>query len=187
MFTRFHLGDDIVDPLKLTAEKFKPAVVADALAHINRYNGNGLFKISVAQHSFILSRHVPVHLRMAALTHDIPEVFTGDINGPLLAMLGPKIISFQNEVLRNLANILQIDYTLYMELSPFDKRISTDEREAIFPCHSGWKNENTVKGLGATFSPIEPDYAKKQWLAEFYDCIALQQQEDTAVAGADVS
>jgi hypothetical protein len=184
----FHLGDQMVDPLKLTRQQFQPHIVADALSHIIRYSGMGLFKISVAQHSTVLAQHVPDHLKLAALTHDVPEIFCGDVNGPVLRQLGPRIDDFQNEILKRLAEIFNIPHTDYMEISTFDRRISTDEREAIFPNHSAWKSESTYKALGAKFTNQHPWQAANDWLEAFSQCITIQrwQADDVASAGVVV-
>lgn len=183
MIKSFHLGDELVDPLKLTREDFRPWWVADALAHINRYCGQGLFKLSVAQHSVVLSHSVPNHLAMAALTHDVPEIFTGDVHGLLLTKLAPKLESYQCDVLRNLASVLGISYADYLAITPWDKRIVNDERKALFPNCSVAEQAC----LGVNIVPFTPDEARKSWIERFTECAALQRRQAPHGAGSDVA
>lgn len=180
---QFHLGDQMVNPLKLRRDEFRPWWVADALASINRYGGQGLFKLSVAQHSVILSHLVPSHLAMAALTHDVPEIFTGDVHGLLLTKLAPELEEFQSNILRNLATILDISYAEYLSITPWDKRIVNDERKALFPNCS--IPEQTL--LGASIVPLTSCEARTSWIERFTECAALQQRQAPNGVGADVA
>lgn len=61
-------------------------VIARALAHINRFTGHG-GTYSVAQHCVLMAGQVPAHLAFAALRHDAPEAYIGDVSAPLKAHL----------------------------------------------------------------------------------------------------
>lgn len=54
--------------------------IARALSRMFRSGGRREW--SVAQHSLLVSRHVPPELELAALVHDIEEPFTGDMPKP---------------------------------------------------------------------------------------------------------
>lgn len=185
MTKSFHLGDAMVNPLKLTKEDFRPWWVADALAHINRYCGQGLFKLSVAQHSVVLSNIVPEKLALAALTHDVPEIFTGDVHGLLLSKLAPKLEAYQSDILRNLAPLLGIPYADYLAITPWDKRIVYDERKALFPNCSNEIPDQVC--LGAQIVPLTTDEARNAWIARFSECAAIQQRQAPNGVGADVA
>lgn len=62
--------------------------IAGGLAHINRFNGQSNFPISVAQHSINVSYLVPPEQALAALFHDAAEAFIGDITTPMKTVLG---------------------------------------------------------------------------------------------------
>jgi hypothetical protein len=67
-------------------------VIASALCFVNRYNGHaGAY--SVAQHSIHVHQQIKFlfpndyRLQMAALLHDAPEAYLGDITSPLKSLL----------------------------------------------------------------------------------------------------
>lgn len=78
--TKSGLWFDLIDP--------EPHMVclediARGLAKTNRFCGQTDLPYSVAEHCVRMSRIVPDGLEMDALTHDIAEYVTGDMNKPL--------------------------------------------------------------------------------------------------------
>lgn len=60
--------------------------IAWALAGQIRFNGQHPLRLTVAQHSVDVMRRIPEHhkpLRLAALLHDAPEAYLGDVVSPL--------------------------------------------------------------------------------------------------------
>lgn len=62
------------------------AVIAGALAHINRFTGH-IGQYSVAQHSVMAAHMAPDGLKLDALLHDASEAYLGDVSAPLKAYL----------------------------------------------------------------------------------------------------
>ena len=57
--------------------------IAHALANICRFNGHSTRFYSVAEHSLLVAKNVPMHLRAWALLHDAAEAYVCDVARPL--------------------------------------------------------------------------------------------------------
>lgn len=77
-----------VDPLNVTADQVHPRDIAHALAHVCRFGGHVAVFYSVAEHSVAVARQAwrltgDVEVTLAALLHDAPEAYLGDVPRPL--------------------------------------------------------------------------------------------------------
>ena len=77
--------------------------IAHALSQICRYGGHCRYPYSVGQHSVFVSERVkrqgcPRHIQLAALLHDSPEAFLGDIPRPTKSLFGPGYITLTQKM-----------------------------------------------------------------------------------------
>lgn len=70
-------------PLDPRAEEVRVQDIAHALANLCRFGGHCTHFYSVAQHSVIVSRLVPVRHALQALLHDAAEAYLVDVPRPL--------------------------------------------------------------------------------------------------------
>lgn len=148
--------------LTMTRADLIPFDVATALSRINRYGGQGRFPLSVAQHSTLLSKAVPSRLALAALTHDIPEMWTGDVLRPVKDEC-PDYNAVEERFTRKLAQVLGVPYEQYLEIVPFDKRICNDEQSALFEDFTADQKQM----LWVNVQPMTPDEARDEWFLRF--------------------
>lgn len=62
--------------------------IARGLSNIVRFGGQITEPYTVAQHSILVMRLAPEELKFAALMHDAPEAYIGDVIKPLKVLLG---------------------------------------------------------------------------------------------------
>lgn len=100
--------------------------IAHALSNLCRFGGHTSRFYSVAQHSVLMSRHLPLagDLALQALLHDAPEAYLVDIPRPIKDML-PDYKIIEDKIWRVIARRFQLPE----ELSPSIKR--ADDRMLV--------------------------------------------------------
>lgn len=74
-------------PMDPRADEIEIEDIAHSLAMQCRFNGHSLDFFSVAQHSVIVSRHVPREYALDGLLHDATEAYCGDVIRPIKCVL----------------------------------------------------------------------------------------------------
>lgn len=158
----------VVDPFNVQEADICLEDAAHALSLICRYSGNGAFHYSVAQHSVLLSRAVPEHLRKAALLHDWGEVFIGDIISPVKRCL-PDLGEIR--ILETVFNKYGVDINDLEELDEYDYRIGRNETDTLYAHLGGIPEFCGVRSvpplINVNIEKITPDVAKAMFKDEF--------------------
>lgn len=128
----FYGQPDLVDPFNLTIEHLQPETIAHSLAQKNRYTGHALFPYSVAQHTCLLIKAVPPHLKRTALIHDFPEFVINDMCYPLKKNM-PEYLALESVIEKQVFDLLDEPLEKMEELKPYDRRICRDEMPVLFP------------------------------------------------------
>lgn len=92
------------DLLEPDPDSVRIADIARALANLCRYTGHSSTFYSVAQHSVLVSFHVPEHLALPALLHDAAEAYVNDLAKPLKDAMRSILASFEDEFVTYVPN-----------------------------------------------------------------------------------
>ncbi|MCG8694668.1 MAG: hypothetical protein MI806_25965 [Minwuiales bacterium] len=140
--------------------------IAHALANKCRFSGHTTRFYSVAQHSVLVSRHVPKEHALWGLLHDAAEAYLPDVASPLKNHL-PGFRDFESGVGRAIAERFRLPWPMPAEVKRADKAILADERRAVMPrTHRKW-DYLTERPLGIRIHPVMPQAAELAFLARF--------------------
>jgi len=111
------------------------------LSEARRYACQSQLPLTVASHSIILSRHVPAHLRPAAILHDTAEAYTGDIIAPLKNLFPDFAMHYQSielGILEAIETAFEVDFVRFMaELDRWDKALAEIEMYEFYGRDTG--------------------------------------------------
>lgn len=117
---------------------FKPRIedIAHALAQNNRYNGHTIKPYSVAQHSVLVSQHVPSYLAFQALMHDASECYTTDLPSPIKQVLDHIGDNAWSKFEGKISSIVMRHFGLPPKIDPIvksaDKKLFSNEIGSLF-------------------------------------------------------
>lgn len=155
---------DFTAPGALTVEE-----VAHALSKICRFTGHCREFYSVAQHSVVVSRLVPKHLRKQALFHDAVETVVGDMVSPLKRMI-PEYKTLEK---RCEAAILA-GFDLPAALDPAVKHadrvaLRTEQRDLMNKAGGLWTSLDGIEPADFRIFPLSPTAAEIMFLDAYRD------------------
>lgn len=128
---------DHPDPLSVRIQD-----IAHALANLNRFSGHALAPYSVAQHSVLVSRHLPPSLALAGLLHDCHEAFVIDLPKPLKAMV-PDYVAIEDRIQSFVLTTLGMDPSVVRSapIKEVDLRmLSTEARDLMTKSARMWSD-----------------------------------------------
>lgn len=159
-----------IDAYHFEADDLPPPLIGRSLSRLNRFGGAGERAVNVAQHSLLLSHLVGDcrHRQRAALMHDVPEMWTGEIPRPI-KRLCPGIEAADACIIGRISEVYRIPLWAFEAIKDADTAISYDERLFMFehldPADREVCEENK---LGIHIVPVTPEIAGVAWTRRFY-------------------
>lgn len=126
-FNRHKIDLHNPDHTKITVEE-----IANNLSKICRFGGAIKPFYSVAQHSLLVAHLAPPHLFKAALLHDAPEAFVGDVIKPIKVLLGESYQQMELAFERAICQRFNLSMVDLLQVKPFDKQACEIEYEYFF-------------------------------------------------------
>ncbi|MHB8565280.1 MAG: metal-dependent phosphohydrolase, partial [Acidiferrobacteraceae bacterium] len=112
--------------------------IAWALSQLCRYTGHTRYPYSVAQHSVLVSHHVPKSLEAQALMHDAQEAYIGDLSSPLKRLV-PEYGVIEDRVAKAIAERFGLPEKLDESVKRADlQALMTERRDLMHPGGDPW-------------------------------------------------
>lgn len=159
-----------LDAYNFEAWELPIPLIARGLSRLCRFGGAGDREVSVAQHSYNLSHVVgscPDRQR-AALIHDVPELFTGEVPRPF-KVLCDGIQKADACCMDRLGHVFGVPAWAFEAIKEADTRISHDERLFMFD-HMEEEDRavSEQQKLGIHIVPVTREVAATSWTRRFH-------------------
>jgi hypothetical protein len=118
-------------PFKPAPDQIDIRDIAHGLSLVCRFSGQTPFLYSVAEHSILVARHLPLGLRLEALLHDAAEAYLADLPGPLKSAL-PEYSAVETNVAAVIAHKFRLSHPIPPEVKAADRALLKHEIFAFF-------------------------------------------------------
>ena len=171
-------GGKMLDLWDLQPDDINIRDIAWSLSNNIRFNGHSLFPYSVAEHSVMLSRVVPDHLKLAALLHDASEAYIGDIITPVKQAF-PEISRLEHAVQVAIFQRFDIDLELMDEIKPWDWLMCRTEAYRIMG-NPDWAKDPDVPYLDCWIGPQRNEQERfSMFMQQFFELTKTNARGET--------
>lgn len=139
--------------------------IAHSLAMRCRYGGHCTRFYSVAEHSVLVSRHVPPEHALWGLLHDAAEAYSADVPRPLKRCLRDWG-AIESGIMATVCARFSLGTSEPGPVKAIDLAITSDERAALMAdCERDWGD--LPEPIGAQITGHAPQVAERLFLARF--------------------
>lgn len=154
-------------PLDPRPEEILIEDVAHALSLICRYGGHSRTFYSVAQHSCLVSDHLPDEFKFIGLMHDATEAYLGDMVRPLKKQM-PEYCNIEDKLWLVIAEKWGLPQIIPDIVKRHDNMALVAEFRDFGPKGGGlFGVDENATTYSETIKPINPFYAERQFLRCF--------------------
>lgn len=169
----------MVDPLALRAEDICIEDIAHHLSMQCRFSGAVRRFYSVAQHSALVARYVPVEHALDGLMHDAAEYVLQDMAKPLkVSVAGVAYRAAEQEVDKVLADLFGLTYPHPEIVTEVDVRVLVTEARDLLHGTAEWEYYHDVIPYDEAIEPWYPPLAEEVFLGLFEALRGLSTKEE---------
>lgn len=166
--------------LQPTAAMIHPADIAHSLAHLCRFNGHTHEHYSVAQHCYIASTLVPKEDALAALLHDAPEAYIGDMTRPLKQVM-PAFKALEASIWAAICARFDLATELPTSVQHIDMVMLGIERRDLMPAHPDeWECLGGIELPAAHIRPWSAIEARTHYFNRLMELMATTHRANAA-------
>lgn len=177
-------------PLAPRIEDVDLVDIQHALGMLCRFGGHSHYFYSVAEHSYIMSRHITPEYALYALMHDAAEAYLVDVPRPIKRQLGPIYRDAENALLRVIFEKVGLvpysaDEPLPPQVREMDARMLLTERTQFMPNTAhGWSEIEHLAPVDADLYGWTPKFAKYAFGVRMRELLGISSSEPSARASA---
>lgn len=159
-----------LDFTKIEEHTFDIHDIAHGLSNVCRYAGQVPTFYSVAQHSVLVSYHVPREHALAGLLHDATEAYMCDIPKPLKRLL-PEYKKIEDRMQREIFRQFGLDPEMPEAVHHSDLVLLGGEKRDLWGSKDSWTLLHGIEPYPGVVSPMRSDVAKSFFMHRFAELV----------------